>query len=293
MHCQQECYSCLEGLARRCASLAAARGEKQDKAFNAALSFLEQHFSLDSVSIGPAGEMQRIIRSITGNDDPFAAVKEEEMALARHYAEKYAPGAAAPLPELVQFAARGNGFDFFQDLQRLEKQLQLPVKFARSDTPLLEEMLLRCSTRGGKKLLYLADNAGECYFDLPLVRALDRYGTVYYGVKESPVQNDLAAGDLMKSGIGGQFRNIVSTGTDSPGLDLEAASPSFLKLMKDSDLIVAKGMGHYETLTELSLPQPIFMIFQVKCLPVSRDSGLPLHSYAAYFLDGADHHKEQ
>ncbi len=284
MHCLPECYPCLEGLARRCASLATADLQLRGEALDAALAYLEEDFSLDRVSIGFAGEMQRIIRHICGSGDPFAQVKSDEMALARRCAVKYAPPAEASLQELVDFAAKGNGFDFFQDLKVVEKQLREQVEFARNDTPLLERLLQALCRSEGKSIVYLADNAGECFFDLPLVRCLEQRAAVYYTVKESPVQNDLTLSDLAGSGIGREFSHIVSTGTDSPGLDLACASPYFKGIMEKAHLILAKGMGHYETLTELVLPQPVFLIFQVKCKPVAQTAGLPRGSFAAYFL---------
>ena len=284
MHCQPECYACLENLARRSASLAAAEEKQRPEARELALLYLDQNFYLAVPTIGLAAELQRIIRLKTSNSDPFAETKKEEMALARHYAEKFRPPVGASLRELVQFAARGNGFDFFMERQALEKQLQAPVKFARDNIAALEELLRGYRLEGGRKILYLADNAGECYFDLPLVKRLEQSAEVYYAVKESPVQNDLTAADLAQSGIGEQFANVVTTGTSSPGLDLAAASTAFRELLQEADLILAKGMGHYETLPELSLPQPVFLIFQVKCSPVAQSSGLPKQSYAAYFL---------
>ena len=169
MRCLPECYPCLRNLARRCASLAAADPQKHDEALESALAYLEENFSLDRISISLAGELQRIIRLKSGNDDPFAAVKREETALARHYAERFAPPAQASLQELVQFAAKGNGFDFFQDLQTLEKQFQAPVEFARDDTAALEELLQSYRSEGGKKIIYLVffRKAKRSYGDLP------------------------------------------------------------------------------------------------------------------------------
>lgn len=284
MHCLPECYTCLEGLARRCAALATADPHLEGEALEAALAYLEKNFSLDRVSIGFAGEMQRIIRLKCKNKDPFAPVKKEEMALAQRCAVKHAPSTGASLQELVDFAAKGNGFDFFQDLELLETQFQEPVKFARNDTARLEELLQGFGGGDVKSIIYLADNAGECFFDLPLVRYLEQRAAVYYAVKESPVQNDLTLSDLAESGISSQFANIISTGTDSPGLDLACASAGFREIMDQAHLILAKGMGHYETLTELVLPQPVFLIFQAKCNPVSQTAGLPRDSFAAYFL---------
>lgn len=280
MRCQPECFHCLKGLAHHCATLAAVNLQKQGEALEAALVYLENNFSLDCISTDLAGELQRIIRLKTGNEDPFAPVKKEEITLARRYAKKYAPSAQASLRELVQFAARGNGFDFFRDLQVLEKQFHEPVELARDETAALEKQL-----NSSQKIVYLADNAGECLFDLPLANHLAQAATVYYAVKGSPVQNDLALVDLDRSGLKGYFPNVVSTGTNSPGLDLANAAAPFKQLLQEADLIIAKGMGHYETLPELSLPQPVFLIFQAKCEPIAQDSGLLRHSFAAYFLE--------
>ncbi|NLA11103.1 MAG: DUF89 family protein [Firmicutes bacterium] len=285
MYCLPECHPCLENLARRCASLATADAQKHDLALKEALGYLEDNFSLNCVSTGLAAEMQRLIRQKTGNSDPFAALKKKEIALARRIAEKFALPGQATLHELVQFAAKGNGFDFFQDLQMLEKQFQEPVEFARDETAALGELLSGYHAEDGNVIVYLADNAGECLFDLPLVKHLGQWAKVYYAVKGSPVQNDLSLIDLEQSGLIDNFPNVISTGTDSPGLDLDGASPPFKNLLARAALIIAKGMGHYETLPELSLPQPVFLIFQVKCNPIAEHSGLPRHSYAAYFLD--------
>jgi uncharacterized protein with ATP-grasp and redox domains len=120
------------------------------------------------------------------------------------------------LRELIKIAARGNGFDFFQDLETLEKQLQDPVELARDDSALLEE---RLQGEAPRRIIYLADNAGEALFDLPLLNRLRERAKVYYAVKGSPVQNDLALIDLERSGFLDRFGNVVTTGTDSPGLD--------------------------------------------------------------------------
>ncbi len=284
MRCQPECYHCLKGLAHYCATSAVADPQKQGEALEAALSYLDKSFSLNCISTGLAGELQRIIRLKTENEDPFASVKKEEIALALRYTKKYAPHAQVSLRELIKFAARGNGFDFFQDLQSLEKQFKVPVELARDDTAILERMLNEKHAENHKTIVYLADNAGECIFDLPLANRLTQLATVYYAVKGSPVQNDLSLIDLDRNGLMDRFPKVVSTGTDSPGLDLANAAVPFKQLLARADLILAKGMGHYETLPELSLPQPVFLIFQAKCNPIAQDSGLQRYSYAAYFL---------
>ena len=112
------------------------------------------------------------------------------------------------------------------------------MELARDDTALLEE---RLQGEAPRRIIYLADNAGEALFDLPLLNRLRKRAKVYYAVKGSPVQNDLALVDLERSGLLARFGDVVTTGTDSPGLDLGSVSADFKKLLEGSDLIWQRG----------------------------------------------------
>ena len=101
-------------------------------------------------------------------------------------------------------------------------------------------------------LLYLADNAGEQFFDRPLVSFLRRQGwQVLYVVKGGPIQNDLTREDLQASGLDRLLEPVVDTGACTVGLDLAAVSPGFHGLYDTAQLILAKGMGHFETMSHL------------------------------------------
>jgi uncharacterized protein with ATP-grasp and redox domains len=39
--------------------------------------------------------------------------------------------------------------------------------------------------------------------------------------------------------------------------------------MRESDLIIAKGMGHFETLPEYDWNQSVWCLFRAKCEPVA------------------------
>lgn len=55
MHCQPECYACLENLARRCASLAAAEEKLRREALELALLFLGSELFPGSAHYRPGG----------------------------------------------------------------------------------------------------------------------------------------------------------------------------------------------------------------------------------------------
>lgn len=286
MRAQKECYPCLEGLARRTAGLAAPEGPEREEAFQKGLTYLAQNFSADQIPTRLAGEMQRAIRAAAENKDPFLAVKEKEMQIARGLAEEIRPSVGNDLPALIAFAAKGNSIDFFLDFGKVREEILKPVTFARNDTGALYSLLEDFQkSPERKKILYFADNAGECYFDLPLVQKLEDFAEVTYVVKENPVQNDLTLSDLERSGIRDQFKRVMTTGSDTPGLDLSLVSREFFETLVGADLLFAKGMGYFETLPELCVPAPVFFLLKAKCPPIARSLNVPLNSYVACLFD--------
>jgi len=282
----KECLACLEDLTNRTARLAVSDPQEREKVFLESRSFLTENFSLDLVPAYLAGEIQRIVRTKGKNKDPFAAVKEKEMRIARGIAGDLGNKLENNLDSLITFAALGNSLDFFMDPDTLKDELSKPVELTINEVSRLQYTLeLFNKSQDRKKILYFADNTGECYFDLPLLTYLEKYAEVIYVVKESPVQNDLTLQDLDQSGIREKFDRVVTTGTDSPGLDLDNASPEFFRLIEQADLLFAKGMGYYETLPELDLLKPMFFLLKTKCRPIAKSLKVPLNSYVGLLIE--------
>ncbi|HAU32481.1 MAG: hypothetical protein XD78_0429 [Desulfotomaculum sp. 46_296] len=286
MRAAKECLACLEDLTNRTARLAVSDPQEREKVFLESRSFLTENFSLDLVPAYLAGEIQRIVRTKGKNKDPFAAVKEKEMRIARGIAGDLGNKLENNLDSLITFAALGNSLDFFMDPDTLKDELSKPVELTINEVSRLQYTLeLFNKSQDRKKILYFADNTGECYFDLPLLTYLEKYAEVIYVVKESPVQNDLTLQDLDQSGIREKFDRVVTTGTDSPGLDLDNASPEFFRLIEQADLLFAKGMGYYETLPELDLLKPMFFLLKTKCRPIAKSLKVPLNSYVGLLIE--------
>ncbi|MEW6459163.1 MAG: ARMT1-like domain-containing protein [Bacillota bacterium] len=272
----QECYSCLVGLIRKTAELATSDPERRAHAVREGLAVLDRDFARGRVPTQIAGEAQRVVREITGNPDPFRTVKDREMAVAARLITGLQARFAGDLAGLMRLAVLGNAVDFFRELD--EAELARPVKLYRDEVSAFEQRL-----NGARQVLYLADNAGELYFDYPLFRYLAGRTSVTYVVKDGPVQNDLTADDISRAGFGPQMPNIMTTGTDTPGVDLELVSPGFRDAFDRADLILAKGMGNYETLSEMAAGHRVFFLLMAKCDPVARSLGVPRDSFVASF----------
>ncbi len=276
------CYECIRRLIRQAAELATDDVSLRQRAIRRAMKTLDDEFSYRKTSLGIATKIHRIVREVSGNPDPYRAMKERETVLAREvYAElslraKRGNPGTDELGDHLQLAAAANALDFFKDHDSITDDIREPVRFVQDDSEQLETKLRDAST-----VLYLADNAGELYFDLPLVKSMERFAQVTYVVKPSPVQNDLTLEDVRRSGLEADLGRVTSTGVASPGVVFSLASAQFKREFQSADLVFAKGMGHYEALSELSPEGRFFHCLKAKCQPVADLLGVPLNSYVA------------
>jgi len=121
-------------------------------------------------------------------------------------------------------------------------------------------------------LIYLADNAGEVVFDRLLIEELVKElgKEVIYVVKGKPIINDALIEDALFCGIN-KVAKITSSGSDAPGTILKYCSPEFMEIYQDAELIISKGQGNYEALSEED--RPMFFLFRAKCPVIAEDVG--------------------
>ena len=121
-------------------------------------------------------------------------------------------------------------------------------------------------------ILYLLDNSGEIVFDKLLIEELLRMGKkVKAVVKGSPVLNDATMDDACQTSLT-ELCEVVDNGSDAIGTILEWTSPKFQAHFQSADIIISKGQGNFETITDNG--KRTFFLFQSKCEVVSKDLGL-------------------
>ena len=65
--------------------------------------------------------------------------------------------------------------------------------------------------------------------------------------------------------------SVVDNGSDAPGTILGACSEEFRALFWQADLVISKGQGNYETLSNEN--QEVFHLLKAKCPVIARDIG--------------------
>ncbi len=247
------------------------------------LEFLSDNFSEDAVSAILGTTRDRIIRDETGCPDPY----KEKKALSNDYASKLLPKIRRTLEKeqneykrfrkacLAAIVANAIEFDMLEHDQKLEN---FPTLLTRAEEELeidnIEEIYHRA--RKSKKILFLADNAGEIFVDALLVEQIKKLGpSIVVAVKSGPVLNDAIMGDAVLAGIPKVADDVITTGTDSVGLVLSESSEELKRHLGESDLIVSKGMGNYETITEERIDgKCIAYLLRAKCSSVAEDLGV-------------------
>ena len=275
MAMRPECHPCLERLVGLTVELATPDPEVRRRASESARRCLDQEFGPGAIPAVIANRLLGIIHQVSENQDPFAARKAAATVFAARMHRRLAPAYGDDLESLLRQAAVGNALDFFRGKAEATREMLARVEFEINAVPDFRREL--AGPPG--LLLYLADNAGEQFFDRPLVSGLRRRGwRVVYAVKGGPIQNDLTLADLEASGLLAALEPVVDTGARTVGLELDGVSPGFRELYATARLIVAKGMGHFETMSHLSDPR-VWFLLQAKCPPVAQALGVDLNAF--------------
>jgi hypothetical protein len=215
-------------------------------------------------------EVYRIISEQTGVDDPYKEIKKKciDQALSLYPEMKEIINSSKDkLQTAIRLSIAGNVIDFGANFNfELRKDIReiLHREFGIFHYQEFCEILKKA-----KKILYLADNAGETVFDRLLIEELGK--PVIYAVRERPVINDATKEDAYSSGIH-EVAEVISSGCDAPGTILKFCSKEFLEIYKSSDLIISKGQGNYEGLSDKT--QPIFFFLKAKCSTIAYDIGI-------------------
>lgn len=222
--------------------------------------------------------IHRVIRKETGIDDPYAVVKRQFNDLVLELyprLKKEVVGSDDPFETAVRLAIAGNIIDFgggrSADAIDVERSIGESLREPLSGGAL---ELLRSAAAEANDILYIADNAGEIVFDRILIEELSPE-RVTLVVRGRPVLNDVTIEDARSVGLL-EIVSVLSNGSDAPGTILDDCSEAVRTRFAEADLVIAKGQGNFETLS--NAPRPVFFLLRVKCAVLAGEIGYELGS---------------
>lgn len=256
-----------------------------EKVLREALSMASE-MDLNQSPPAMAQKIHQFIRKMTGISDPYLDVKNRFNKLAlQMYPDlrMRIDTSTDPMETAVRLAIAGNIIDFGVNSTVESSQVERTIAESLTDPFDREslEVFKHAVSRAGE-ILYLGDNAGEIVFDRLLIEQLP-CEKITFVVKGGPVLNDAVMEDAKIVGLT-DVVDVIDNGSDAPGTILENCSETFRRRFDQSDLIIAKGQGNYETLSDVY--KNIFFLVRPKCSVLARHLGREIGSLV---LSGSNH----
>ena len=286
MELQPQCIVCLFRLASRAARVATTDLRLQGQIIDRLADELPK-MPVETIPPQIGRRIQQIVREVTGEGDPFREAKRRgnELGLAQFPGlQRRVEQAADPLLEAVRLAVAGNVIDLATcsgfDLERAIQE-SLVQKFSIFDYD-----PFRAAVERARRVLYIADNAGEIVFDRLLVEELLRRGLrVTVAVRGGPVINDAVLEDARLAGFDPRVE-IIDTGSDLPSVVPEESGVTFRERYREADLVISKGQGNFEGLHDER--RPIAFLLMAKCGPVAGWLGVRQGTLVLRYRGGSD-----
>ncbi len=268
------CAECIPCFMRQATEAIAMTGQSPEntEALLREISDLVASKSLGDNPPRVSQKIHRLIRERAGCDDPYRQMKTDLNRAAMEMLPeliKRIPKGMSGQEAAVRMAIGGNILDAGakSGLQLAQALIALESSFTQTLKGGWEKFFAQAAK--AKRILYLADNAGEIVFDRHLLEMLPTE-KITVAVRGKPVINDATMEDARAVGIC-DIAEVISNGSDAPGTVLEDCSIQFQEAFEKSGLIIAKGQGNYETL--IFSEKAVIFLFQAKCPVIAARTG--------------------
>ncbi|OUQ47182.1 hypothetical protein B5E64_04040 [Drancourtella sp. An12] len=214
------------------------------------------------------GETWKLITRETGQEDPYAEIKkrynrmlldeEEELRLSVKRSED-------PLCGALRLEAAGNQIDFAGS--REVRFVMEEVYHHMNGTQAVDDSgQLFEDLKDAKSVLYIGDNCGEIVLDKLFIEEIRKQYpdlSVTYGVRGEPIVNDVTILDARMTGME-RVAEVIENGSGALGTVLSDTSLQFRNVFEKADVIISKGQGNFESLSECT-DKNIYHLMMVKC----------------------------
>ena len=230
-----------------------------------------------------AHKVNKIVRMWTKVNDPYREVKQKsnEIVLTQYSTfKKMVKDNNDPLRIAIRLAIAGNIIDYgaIQDLD-LHTVIQKIHKIVKRKFIIDDYAKFQMKLKNAQTLLFFADNAGEIGFDKLLIETMlkkQHFKRISFVVKGGPIINDATIEDALHIGLD-KLPNIhfFTTSNGDLGTGPTRKSEEVKDWIETHDLVLSKGQGNYEGLSEFS---DIFFLLIAKCPIIASDIDVPINS---------------
>ncbi|SHH21017.1 damage-control phosphatase ARMT1 family protein [Thermosipho atlanticus] len=180
-----------------------------------------------------------------------------------------------PLYEASKLAVAGNLVDFGALPGSIDSLISKVTEYWNEPFSINDFEDFKTSLSQANNLLYLVDNAGEIVFDklfIDIIKSIYPNLHVAVAVKGKPIINDATFRDALQIGLD-KLAQIIDTGLKTAGISITKATDEFRKAFYEYDLVIAKGQGNFEGLSEENRDNLFFALVS-KCDVLSKFIGV-------------------
>jgi len=224
----------------------------------------------------------------TGKSDPMREIKDEQnnKALTIYsHAKELVLKSKDPFLGAIKLAVVGNSIDAMTNVKG-EAPEEILERWHRLEIDNKSLELLKGRLEKTRRLIYLGDNCGEIVFDKLLIEVLlEKYPLeITFITRTLPIMNDATLQDACSMGIG-EVAQVVENGVQEPipGTYLKKINSETKTLIERSNLVISKGGGNYDSLTEEEgLKGKVSFLFVAKCYPYCNIHQVSLNAPVIY-----------
>ena len=220
-----------------------------------------------------------IIVEEVGNDNPYKSIKKfynEEMLIMYNELMEIVKNSKDNFQAALKMAITGNLIDFGPS-HKFDRDILVEMinnldsqNMVVDDSQKLKDMLAESQT-----LLYIGDNCGEIVLDKVFIEQIrDEFPKleIYFGVRGKAIINDVTLEDAKMVKME-EVASIIESEDGTPGTILENTGERFREIFESADVIIAKGQGNYESLSDVKR-EGLFFLFMAKCPVVAGYAGV-------------------
>jgi len=219
--------------------------------------------------------IQEVIKNIIPNGDPYKEHKKEFNKICMDFSREIKSiidNSADKFDTSLRVCLAGNSIDVMQGKKISKEVIRNSITMALDQFPDLKNIKkLEKEIIKANKILFLGDNAGEIVFDKIFIELLnknyDKEGKITYVVRGGVTLNDSTIKDASIVKMD-EVAKVITTGIDIPFSYLPACSEGFRKAYNNSDLIISKGQGNFESL--MYEDKNIFFLLKIKCYLIAK-----------------------
>lgn len=256
-----------------------------DKCIDVALEILSKKYREKPINSYLATEIHRKVYEIL-SCDPYKEKKKianEISAKILPFAEKIVEKSDDRFKAAVKASIIGNEFDFGVFGHKIEEDFERYfLRRIKEDLALDDVERIKELAEG--EVIYITDNAGEIFFDTILMKEVKKIcSNLTVIVKSKPILSDATVEDAKIAGVDKIADEILAI-SNSIGIITEELSEEILEKLENSNLIIAKGMANYESLSEKNF-KPIAFLLTAKCEPVALSLGVKVKDMVAKVIE--------